>query len=89
MPTLHEDIGDFINNRIQEAYQDIKDEPKFKTIRKDILGLEDHIRQSIPSGLLELFDEYTELIGQREAFMEEMVYRAGFKDGFHISTHNR
>lgn len=86
MSTLHEEINDFITNRIQQAYQEILDDPDFKTIRKNILSLEEHVRNSLSPELRESFDEYCELIGQRSGIMEEKTYRTGFSDGINLKN---
>ena len=88
MTQFEEQIKALISDRIESAYDNLKDEPEFKTLRLDILGLQQHIRKALPSGLKNLFEEYCEMSNERESAMAEQVYRTGFADGAATHTHN-
>lgn len=87
--SLNREIKEFIWNRIESGYEEIIDEPEFKTLRRDILDLQQHISDSLPSGQKEVFNEYSELIGRRSSVMQEMVYKRGFTDGFEMKSNVR
>ena len=88
MESLQKDIEEFICNRQQAAYQEIKDDPDFIQLLQDILSLQEQILEAIPSGVREHFLKYCELVNKRSSIIEEHVYRKGFSDGTTIHTHN-
>ena len=81
MTSLYEDIEGFICTRIQQAYQEIKDEPEFKALRAEIVSLDEKLRKERPSDILGLFDVYAEYVEKRSGLIQEKVYRTGFSDG--------
>ena len=89
MATLQEDIQSFICNRIEQAYQEIIDESEFKKLRKNIIDISEQIRQALPLEIKENFEQYGELIGQRNYTMEKEAYRLGFIDGLKITAQYR
>ena len=84
MPSLDQEFREFVLNRIDNAFQNIKDDEKFKNIRMECLRLQEQIIESLPSGQRDTFIQFCELTLQREAVLEDQIYKTGFADGSHI-----
>ena len=65
-------------------YLQIKDEERFKRVRTECLRLQEQIIESLPSGQRDTFIQFCELTLQREAVLEDQIYKTGFADGSHI-----